>query len=145
MASRKAETETLRSNVSDGRAKSAIVGTNTDLAEAKASSEPSYEAITQQIAYLMSAVVNQVNPELTKPSGCLGFKSNENNKYSSNTFQRPKCDRKNMTCWGCGRTRHSWRESSTPRQGNTLPFRPNFPNLNPGRRQNLNGQQGEET
>ena len=115
MASRKAEMEKLGSSVSKGRAKSAIVGTNTDLAEAKASSEPSYEAITQQIAYLMSAVANQVHPEMTKTSGCLGFKSNENNKYSSNMFQRPKCDRKNMTCWGCGGTRHSWRECSTPR------------------------------
>ena len=55
-ASRKAETGTLGSGVSKGRAKSAIVGTNTDLAEAKASYEPSYEAITQQIAYLMFAV-----------------------------------------------------------------------------------------
>ena len=85
MASRKAEMETLGSSVSEGRAKSAIVGTDTDLAEAKASSEPSYGAITQQIAYLMSAVANQVKPEPTKPSGCLGFKSNKNNKYSSNT------------------------------------------------------------
>ena len=48
MASREAEMETLGSSVSKGRAKSAIVGTNTDLAEAKASSEPSYEAFTQQ-------------------------------------------------------------------------------------------------
>ena len=92
MVSRKAETETLRHNVSEGRAESAIVGTDTDLAEAKASSEPSYEAIAQQIAYLMSAVANQVKPEPTKPSGHLGFKSNENNKYSSNMFQRTKCD-----------------------------------------------------
>ena len=145
MASRKAEMETLRSIVSKGRANSAIVGTNTALAEVKASSEPSYEAITQQIAYQMSAVAHQVNPEQTKPSGHLGFKSNENNKYSSNTFQRPKHDRKNMICWGCGGTRHSWRECSTLRQGNTLPFRPNLPNSNQGRRQNLNGQQGEET
>ena len=139
MASRKAEMETLGSSVSKGRAKSAIVGISTDLAEAKASSEPSYEAIIQQIAYLMSAVANQVNPEMTKPSVHLGFKSNGNNKYSSNTFQRPKQDRNNMTCWGCGGTRHSWRECSTPRQRNTLPFKPNFPNLNLGRRQNLNG------
>ena len=51
--------------MSKGRANSVIVGTNTDLAETKASSEPSYEAISQQIAYLMSAVANQVNPELT--------------------------------------------------------------------------------
>ena len=59
MASRKAETETLGSSVSKGRAKSAIVGTNTELAEAKVSSEPSYKAIAQQIDYLMSAVANQ--------------------------------------------------------------------------------------
>ena len=89
MASRKAEMETLGSSVSKCRAKSPIVGTNTDLAEAKASSKPSYEAITQQIAYLMSAVANQVNLEPTKPSGCLGFKPNGNIKYSSNTFHRP--------------------------------------------------------
>ena len=56
MASRKAETETLGIGVSEGRAKSAIAGTITDLAESKASSEPSYKAIIQQIAYLMSAV-----------------------------------------------------------------------------------------
>ena len=128
MASRKAEMETLGSSVSKGRAKSAIVGANTDLEEAKASSELSNEAIIQQIAYLMSAVANQVNPEQTKTSGYLGFKPNGNNKYSSNTFQKPKHDRKNMTCWGCGGTRHSWRECSTPRQGNTFPFRPNLPN-----------------
>ena len=144
MASGKEEMETLGSSVFKGRAKSAIVEANTDLAEAKASSEPSYEAITQQIAYLMSTVANQVNPEQTKTSECPEFKPNGNNKYSSNTFQRPKHDRKNMTCWGCGRTGHSWGECSTPRQGNTLPFRPNVPNSNPRRRQNLNGQQGEE-
>ena len=120
MASRKAEMETLGSSVFKGRAKSAIVGTNTDLAEAKTSSKPSYEAITQQIAYLMSAVANQIKPEQTKSSGHLGFKSNENNKYSSNTFQRPKHDRKNMTCWGCEGTAHSWRECSTPDKG--MPF-----------------------
>ena len=145
MTSIKAEMETLGSSVSKGRAKSTILGANTDLAKANASSEPSYEAITQQIAYLMSTVANQVNPEQTKTNGHLGFKPNGNNKYSSNTFQRPKHDRKNMTCWGCGGTRDSWRECSTPRQGNTLPFRPNLPNSNPGRRQNLNCQQGEET
>ena len=144
MASRKAETETLRSSVSKVRAKSMVVGVDIDLAETKASSEPSYEAITQQIAYLLSAVANQTNPNPTKTSGHLEFKPNENGKYSSNTFQRPKCHRKNMTCWRCGGTRHSWRECSTPRQGTTLTFRPNLPDLNPGRRPNLNGQQGEE-
>ena len=79
-----------------------VVGADTDLSETKASSEPSYEAITQQIAYLMSAVANQTNVNPTKNSGCLRFKPNGNSKYSSNTFQRPKHDRKNMTCWGCG-------------------------------------------
>ena len=92
MVSRKAKMETLRSSVSVGKAKSAIVGTDTNLAEAKTNSEPSYEAITQQIAYLMSALANQIKPEPTKPSGYPGFKSNETNKYSSNTFHRPKCD-----------------------------------------------------
>ena len=101
MASRKVEMETFESSVSEGRAKSAIAGINTGLAKSKASSEPSYEAITQQIAYLMTAVANQVMPELTKH---LGFKPNETNKYSSNTSQRPKHDQKNMTCWGCGQT-----------------------------------------
>ena len=106
MASRKAETETLRSSVSKVTAKSAVVGADMDLAEAKASSEPSYEAITQQIAYLMSAVANQNNPNQTKTSRHLGFKPNGNSKYSSNVFQRPKCNKKNMTCLGCGGTRH---------------------------------------
>ena len=144
-ASRKAEMETLRSSESEVRAKSAIVGANTDLAETKVSSEPSCEAITQQIAYLMSSVANQTNPDQTKTSGCPGFKTKASSKYSSNVFQRPKHNRKNMTCWGCGGTRHIWREYSTPRQGNTLPFRLNLPNLNPGRWPNLNGQQREET
>ena len=84
--------ETLGIGVSENSAKSAMAGNNTDLAESKASSEPSYEAITQQLAYIMSAVAKQVMPEPTKPSGCLGFKSNETNKYSSNAFQKPKCD-----------------------------------------------------
>ena len=144
MASRKAEIETRGSSVSKGRAKSAIVGAKTDLAETKAGFEPSYEAITHQIAYLMSAVTNQASLNPTKSSGCLGFKHNGTSKYSPNTFQRPKHDKKNMTCWGCGGTGHSWRECYTPRQGNTLPFRSNLPNSNTGRRQNLNGQQGRK-
>ena len=110
MASRKAKTETLRSSVSEIQAKSAVVGADTDLVEKKASSEPLYKVIMHQIAYLMSAVVNQTNPNLTKTGGHTGFKPNGNGKYPSNTFQRPKHNRKNMTCWGCGRTGHSWRE-----------------------------------
>ena len=101
MASIEAETETLGSSVSEGRDKSAIVGANTYLAEAKVSSELCYEAITQQIAYLMSALPNQANPDQAKTSGHPGFKLNGNSKYSPNTFQRPTYDKKNMTCWGC--------------------------------------------
>ena len=50
-----------------------------------------------------------------------------------------------MKCWGCGGTGHSWRECSTPRQGNNLPFKPVNQNLNQNAGQNLNGLQGEET
>ena len=50
MAARKAETETPGSSVPEARAKSAVVGT-----------DPPYEVITQQIAYLMSTITNQ-NP-----------------------------------------------------------------------------------
>ena len=63
MASGKAETETLRSKVSEVRAKCAVVGADTDSLETKASSGPFYEAIMQQITYLMSAVANQTNPK----------------------------------------------------------------------------------
>ena len=144
MASKKAETETLGSSVSEVRAKSAVVGADTDSLEKKVSSKPLYEAITQQTAYLMSAVANQTNPNPAKTGGHTGFKPNGNGKYPSTMFQRPKHDRKNMTCWGCGGTGHSWRECSTARQGNNLPVRPNTPNSNPRYRPNLNGQQGEE-
>ena len=73
MASRKAETETLRGSVSEVRAKSMVEGADMDLTEKKASSEPSHEAITQYIAYLMFAIANQTSPNPTESSGCLGF------------------------------------------------------------------------
>ena len=63
MASRKAETETLGSSMSEARAKSAVVGVDTDSAEKRASSELLYEVIMQQIAYLMSAAANQTKSE----------------------------------------------------------------------------------
>ena len=88
--------------MSDIRAKSALVGADTDSLEKKANSKPWYEVITQQIAYLMSAVANQTNPNLTKTGGCTEFKPNGNGKYPSNTFHRPKCVRKKMTCGGVG-------------------------------------------
>ena len=120
MAVRKAETETPGSNVSKARAKSAVVGT--DLQAKVASSGPLYEALTQQIAYLMSAITNQ---NLSKNNECNGCKqSNGNGKFSTTKFQRPKRDRKDIKCWGCRGTGYSWRECSTPRQGNNLPFKP---------------------
>ena len=145
MAFRKAEREALRSSVSEVRAKSTVVRADTDPQARGASSEPSYEAIMQQIAYLMSAVANQTNPNLNKNGGCMGFKSNGNGKHPSTMFQRPKKDKKNITCWACGGSGHSWRECSIPRQGNNLPFRPNPLSPNQGDRQNINGQQREET
>ena len=145
IASRKAETETLRSSVSEVKAKSTVVGANTDSQARGASSEPSYEAIMQQIVYLMSAVTNQISPNLNTNGGCTGFKSNGNGKYPSTTFQRPKKGKEKMTCWVCGGSGHSWREYCTPRQGNNLPLRPNPLSPNQSNRQNLNGQQGKET
>ena len=145
MALRKAETDTLGGSVPDFRAKSAVVGTDTDSQVKGASSGSSYEAITQQTAYLMSAVTSQTNQNLNKNGGCMGFKSNGNGKYSSTMFQRPKRDKINMTCWGCGGSGHSWRECSTPRQGDNLPLRPSNQTQNGNGGQNLNGWQGEET
>ena len=81
------------------------------------SSDPPYEALTQQMAYLMSTFTNR---NLSKNSGCNGSKQTTGNgKYLSTKFQRPKKDRKDMKCWGCGGTEHSWRECSTPSQGIT--------------------------
>ena len=98
MTARKAENETPGSNGPDVRAKSAVVGT--DLQPQVASSDPPYEVITQQIAYLMSAITNQ-NPN--KNHECNGSKqSNGNGKFLNTKFQRPKKDRKDMKCWGWG-------------------------------------------
>ena len=120
------------------------MGTDTDSKVKGTTSEPSYAAITQQIAYLMCVVTNQTNQKLTKNGGCMGSKPNGNGKYPSTIFQRPRRDKKNMTCWGYGCSGHSWRECSTPRQENNLPFRPNHLSQNQVDRQNLKGQQGEE-
>ena len=96
MTTRKAETETPGSNVSEVRVKSAVVGT--ELQPKVASSDPPYEAITQQIAYLMSANTNQ---NLNKHHEHNGSKqSNRNGKFSNTKFQRPKKDKKDMKCWG---------------------------------------------
>ena len=146
MALRKAETETLRSSVPEVRATSAVVGSDMALQAMGASSEPLWEALTQQIAYLMSAVTNQTNQNLSKSKECNDSKSsNGNGKYLYTKFQKPKRDKKDMKCWGCRVTGHSWRECFTSRQGNNLPFRANNQTQNRNDGQNLNGQQGEET
>ena len=122
MAVRKAETEKPRSSVSEATAKSTVVGTASASEVRVASSDPPYEALTQQIACLMSAITKQ---NLSKINGYNGSKlSNGNDKYFSTRFQRPKRDRKDMRCWGCGDIGHIWRKCSTPRQGNNLPFKP---------------------
>ena len=65
MAARKAEIETPGRGVSEARAKSAVDGT--DSQSKVANSDPSYEAITQQIAYLMSTINHQnTNKKWTK-------------------------------------------------------------------------------
>ena len=131
MALRKAETETLESSVSEARAKSAVVGMDKVLQVKGASSEPTYEALTQQIAYLMSSVTNQTNQNLSKSNKRNDSKSsNGNGKYLYTKFQKLKRNRKDMKCWGCGGSGRSWRECSTPRQGNNLPFKPKNQNQN---------------
>ena len=55
--------------MSKAREKSTVVGT--DLQAKLVSSDPPYEALTQQIAYLMSAITNQ---NLSKNNECNGSK-----------------------------------------------------------------------
>ena len=137
MAARKAETEPPRTSVSEARTKSTAVGTASALQVKVASSYPPYEALTQQIAYLMSAITNQ---NLSKNNEHNGSKpSNRYGRFASAKFQRSKRDRKDMTCWGCGGIGHSWREFSIPRQGNNLPFKPMNQNKKQINSQNLNG------
>ena len=98
MAAKKAKTETPGSSASEVRAKSAVVGT--DLQPKVARSDPLYEAITQQIAYIISATTNQ---NLTKNHECHDSKQSIGNGKISNTkFQGPKKGRKDMKCRGCG-------------------------------------------
>ena len=87
MAGSKAETETPGSGVPKVRAKSAVVELDT---QRKAnSSEPPYEAIMQQIAYLMSAITNQK----TNNNAQNGVRCNNGNRKLSNTkTQRPERD-----------------------------------------------------
>ena len=132
IAARKAKTETPGGGVSEARAKSAVVKLETQLKAA--SSEPSYETITQQIIYLMSTTTNQN----AKTNGQNGPRQNNGAAIFTNTkTQRLKKDRKDIPCWRRGGTEHGWRECLIPREGNNLPFR--LAN------QNLNCRWGEET
>ena len=105
MAARKAIAKTPGTGVSEVRAKSAVVELET---QPKAtSSEPAYEAIMQQIAYLMATITNQ-NTNNNGQNGVRG--NNGNGKFPSTKTQSPKKDQKDMLCWGCGGTGHGWRE-----------------------------------
>ena len=63
MAARKAKTETSGGDVSEARAKSAVV--QIDSKSEGTSFDPSYEVITYHIAYLMSIITNQNNQGIT--------------------------------------------------------------------------------
>ena len=63
MAARKAKTETSGGDVSEARDKSVVV--EIDSKSKGTSFDPSYEAITQQIAYIMSIITNQNNQGIT--------------------------------------------------------------------------------
>ena len=130
MTVRKVETEILRSSVSETRAKSAVMGAASALLAKVASSDPQCEALTQQIAYLMSAVTNQNS---RKTNGYNGSKSNNGNSWNQKGIEK-------IWSAGGGGTGHSWRECSRPRQGNNLPFKPTNKNQNQNNNQNLNSQ-----
>ena len=121
------------------------MGSDTASQAKGASPGPSYEVLTQQIAYLMSAVTMQTNQNLSKSKECDGSKSsNGNGRYSYTKFQKSKRDKEDMKCWGCGVVAHSWRECSTPRQGNDLPFRPTNQTWNRNDGQNVNANRGRK-
>ena len=85
MAARKAETETLGGGIPEARAKLAMVELKTQ--PKAASSEPSYEAIKQQIAYLMSSITNQ-NVNTNGQDGPTH--NNGGGKFTNTKTQRPK-------------------------------------------------------
>ena len=107
---RKAEMETPGSGASEVRAKSAVVELETQPKTTR--SESAYEAIMQQIAYLMSAINNQ---NVCNNGLNVARHNNWNGKFHNTKMQRSKKDQKDMLCWGCGGTGHGWRECSTPR------------------------------
>ena len=85
MASRKAKTETPGVDVPEARVKSAVVKLDTQ--PKTASSEPSYETIMQQIAYLISTITNKN----ANNNGQNGPRHNNRGEKLANTkTQRPK-------------------------------------------------------
>ena len=87
MAARKVKTETPGSGASEVRAKSAVVELGT---QPKAtSSEPPYEVIMQQIAYLMPAITDQ-KASNNEQNGVRD--NNGNGKFPNTKTQRPKKD-----------------------------------------------------
>ena len=82
------------------------------------SSDQSYAVITQQIAYLMSAITNQ------NTTNNSSRHNNGNGKiYLTQKTQRSEQDRKDRICWGCGGIGHGRRECATPQESNNLPFK----------------------
>ena len=116
MAARKVKTEAPGSNVSEARAKSAVVGI--DLKSKEGQFWSILWSDPQQIAYLMSAITNQ-----NTNNNSVGH-NNGNGKIPNTRTQRPKQDKKDRICWGCGGIGHGYRECATPRQSNNLPFKP---------------------
>ena len=75
MAARKAKIETSGGDVSEARAKSVVV--EIDSKSEGTSFDPSYKAITQQIAYLMSVITNQNNLSQHQLGGSHHYQTNE--------------------------------------------------------------------
>ena len=98
MIARKVETEKQGGSTLEARAKSAVV--KLEAQQKVASSDKMYEAITQQIAYLMSAITNQ-NLNNNRQNG-----PNHTNRGGQFPNTKGQKDRKDMICWGCRGTGH---------------------------------------
>ena len=95
MAARKVRTETPGSSVSEARAKSAVAGT--DSQSKVVNPNPSYEAITQQTAYLMSTITNQ---NTNKTNGQNG--PNQNNGDRKFPSAKLRISRRTERIWNAG-------------------------------------------
>ena len=100
MAARKAKIETPGSNVSEVRAKAAIV--EIDSKSKGAVLIHLMQVITQQIAYLMTAITNQNTDNNSVRH------NNGNGKIPNAKTQRPEKYGKDRICWGCGGIGYGW-------------------------------------